>query len=54
MTRHGAPLAVAQALRVGDPGTLRNSIPRADLAAGMLDALGDDATIGAFLGVSSR
>ena len=43
-----------QALRVGDPGTLRNSIPRADLAACMLDALGDDATIGAFLGVSSR
>lgn len=43
-----------QALRVGDPGTLRSSIPRADLAACMLDALGDDATIGAFLGVSSR
>lgn len=43
-----------QALRVGDPGTLRSSIPRADLAACMLDALGDDATIGAFLGASSR
>ena len=43
-----------QALRVGDPGTLRSSIPRADLAACMLDALGDDATIGAFLCVSSR
>ena len=43
-----------QALRVGDPGTLRSSIPRADLAACMLDALSDDATIGAFLCVSSR
>lgn len=43
-----------QALRVGDPGTLRSSIPRADLAACMLDALSDDATIGAFLGASSR
>ena len=43
-----------QALRVGDPGTLRSSIPRADLAACMLDALSDDPTIGAFLGASSR
>lgn len=41
------------ALDVATPGQLRGSIPRADLAACILDVLGDDATIGAALGVSS-
>lgn len=43
-----------QALEVGDEGRLRGTIPRADLAACMLDALEDDATIGSALGVSIR
>ncbi|WP_295624012.1 NAD(P)-dependent oxidoreductase [uncultured Corynebacterium sp.] len=42
-----------RALEVSDEGTLSGSIPRADLAACMLDVLGDDATIGTVLGVSS-
>ena len=46
-----------QALEVGDAGKLRGSIPRADLAACMLEvleALEDSATFGAALGVSSQ
>ena len=42
-----------RALEVTDEGTLGGSIPRADLAACILDVLGDDATIGKALGVSS-
>lgn len=38
---------------VGDSGTLGGSIPRADLAAYLLEVLGDDATIGTAPGVSS-
>lgn len=42
-----------RALEVSDEGTLSGSIPRADLAACILGVLGDDATIGKALGVSS-
>lgn len=42
-----------QALDVSDPGKLGGSIPRADLAACMLDVLGDESTFGRALGVSS-
>lgn len=41
------------ALDVATPGQLRGSIPRADLAACILELLGDDSTIGTALGVSS-
>lgn len=43
-----------QALETSEPGTLRGTIPRADLAASMLEALEDPSTIGSALGVSSR
>ncbi|MCT1775999.1 NAD(P)-dependent oxidoreductase [Brachybacterium sp. p3-SID957] len=42
-----------QTLETSEPGTLRRTIPRADLAACMLEVLEDDATIGSALGVSS-
>lgn len=42
-----------RALEVSDEGTLGGSIPRADLAACILDVLGDDETVGKALGVSS-
>lgn len=42
-----------QALETSEPGTLRGTIPRADLAACMLEVLEDHSTIGAALGVSS-
>ncbi|MBE9402810.1 SDR family oxidoreductase [Brachybacterium sp. Marseille-Q2903] len=42
-----------QTLETSEPGTLRGTIPRADLAACMLEVLEDDATIGSALGVSS-
>lgn len=42
------------ALEIGQPGTLRGTIPRGDLAACMLELLGDDSSIGKALGVSSR
>ena len=42
-----------QALETSEPGTLRGTIPRADLAACMLEVLEDDATIGSALGVSN-
>lgn len=42
------------ALEVGQPGTLRGTIPRADLAAFMLSLLPDDAALGKAFGVSSR
>lgn len=42
-----------QSLETSEPGTLRGTIPRADLAACMLEVLEDDATIGSALGVSS-
>ncbi|MFD5867875.1 NAD(P)-dependent oxidoreductase [Corynebacterium sp. NPDC060344] len=42
-----------RALEVSDEGTLSGQIPRADLAACILGVLGDDATIGKALGVSS-
>lgn len=42
-----------KALETSEPGTLRGTIPRADLAACMLEVLEDDATIGSALGVSS-
>lgn len=43
-----------QALEVGEEGRLRGTVPRADLAACMLDALEDATTIGSALGVSIR
>lgn len=43
-----------QVLEVGDPGTLRGSIPRADLAAVLLRLLDDRSTVGKAYGVSSR
>lgn len=42
-----------QALQVGDNGTLKGSIPRADLAAYMLSILEDPTTFGKDFGVSS-
>ncbi|MGP6175758.1 NAD(P)-dependent oxidoreductase [Microbacterium sp. A196] len=42
-----------RALQVGEKGHLGGSIPRDDLAAYMLQALGDDALIGAAVGISS-
>lgn len=42
------------ALDATSDGQLRGSIPRADLAACILDVLGDDSTIGKALGVSSN
>ncbi|NKX92025.1 NAD(P)H-binding protein [Sanguibacter hominis ATCC BAA-789] len=42
------------ALEVGQPGTLRGTIPRADLAAFTLNLLTDDAALGKAFGVSSR
>ena len=42
------------ALEMQDPGKLKGSIPRRDLAAFMLQVLEDDATIGKALGVSSQ
>lgn len=42
-----------QVLETSRPGTLRGMIPRADLAACMLESLLDGSTIGAALGVSS-
>ncbi|PFG36171.1 kynurenine 3-monooxygenase [Flavimobilis soli] len=42
------------ALEVGQPGTLRGTIPRGDLAAFMLELLTDDAAVGKAFGVSSR
>lgn len=42
------------ALEVGQPGTLRGTIARADLAAFMLNFLTDDAALGKSFGVSSR
>lgn len=46
-------LGAWRALEVSDPGHLRGSIPRADLAACLLGVLQDDATIGKAIGVSS-
>ena len=48
-----APSGSWRALEVGSAGKLRGSIPRGDLAACVLDVLGDDTTIGKALGVSS-
>lgn len=42
-----------RAHRVGDGGTLGGTIPRADLAAYLLEALSDDALIGQAMGISS-
>lgn len=42
-----------KALQVGETGTLGGSIPRADLAAYILDAVSDDALVGKAVGVSS-
>lgn len=42
-----------RAHEVGDGGTLGGSIPRADLAAYLLEVVGDDATVGRAIGVSS-
>lgn len=42
-----------RALELSDGGTLGGSIPRGDLAACILDVIGDDSTIGKALGVSS-
>lgn len=42
-----------QALQTSEPGTLRGSIPRKDLAACMLGLLEDPASIGKAVGVSS-
>lgn len=42
-----------RALQVGKQGRLGGSIPRDDLAAYLLQALGDDSLIGAAVGISS-
>lgn len=47
------PTGVWRALASTAPGTLGGSISRADLAAFLLATLGDDATIGAAIGISS-
>lgn len=47
------PTGSWQALQTSEPGTLRGSIPRADLAACMLGLLEDAASIGKAVGVSS-
>ncbi|MFZ3452517.1 NAD(P)-dependent oxidoreductase [Arthrobacter sp. 7Tela_A1] len=47
------PIGSWQALQTSEPGTLRGSIPRADLAACMLGLLDDPASIGKAVGVSS-
>ncbi|MFF3038653.1 NAD(P)-dependent oxidoreductase [Arthrobacter citreus] len=47
------PTGSWQVLETGDSGTLRGSVPRADLAACMLGLLEDPASIGKAVGVSS-
>jgi len=47
------PAGSWQALQTSEPGTLRGSIPRGDLAACMLGLLGDPASTGKAVGVSS-
>jgi len=47
------PIGSWQAVQTSGPGTLRGSIPRADLAACMLGLLDDPASIGKAVGVSS-
>lgn len=47
------PTGSWQALQTSQPGTLRGSIPRADLAACMLGLLEDAGSIGKAVGVSS-
>lgn len=47
------PTGSWQVLQTSEPGTLRGSIPRADLAACMLDLLEDADSIGKAVGVSS-
>lgn len=47
------PLGDWTALQMTDEGTLKGSIPRADLAAFMLEALGNDESIGKAYGLSS-
>lgn len=47
------PAGSWQALQSSEPGTLRGSIPRADLAACMLGLLEDPASVGKAVGVSS-
>lgn len=42
-----------QWLEVTDAGKLRGSITRGDLAACMLEVLGDDSTVGKAFGVNS-
>lgn len=42
-----------RALQVGQQGRLGGTIPREDLAAYMLQALGDEALVGAVVGISS-
>ena len=48
-----APTGSWQALETGDSGTLRGSVPRADLAACMLGLLEDEGSIGKAVGISS-
>lgn len=42
-----------RALQVGEPGTLGGTIPRADLAAYLLEAVSDEALVGRAVGISS-
>lgn len=42
-----------RALQVGENGKLGGTIPRADLAAYMLEVLGDELLVGAAVGISS-
>lgn len=42
-----------RALQVGEPGTLGGSIPRADLAAYLLEAVSNEALVGRAVGISS-
>ena len=42
-----------QALQVGESGTLGGTIPRADLAAYLLEAISDDTLVGRAVGISS-
>lgn len=48
-----APLGRWRALQVSDPGALGGTIPRADLAAFLLQVLQDDAAAGKAYGISS-
>ncbi|MGP7960448.1 NAD(P)-dependent oxidoreductase [Sanguibacter sp. A247] len=50
---HKPALGTWRALQVGQTGRLGGTIPRGDLAAYMLEALGDDSLIGAAVGISS-